>query len=139
MMSEKIYSKPASKEYIDNYEKVFGKKEEVVEEKKEEEETYVERLRRLRDIGDRLFETKPQTEEEKKAIMSDLLADQAAKDGLIDSKPQTTEEVVAALRKMSKIKTDHITPSNKVAYKPEVKEMNIFERLWNVVVTILNH
>lgn len=80
----KIYSKPANKNYLDNYDSIFGKKN-------QEEETYLERLKRLEDIGDRLFETKSQTKEEKRYILKELKSEK------------------------------HITPSNKANYKPEPK------------------
>lgn len=107
-MSDKLFFGP-SKKYTENFDKVFGKKisraeaikiadenyqriekamaDEVEQEAREpavwedesEEETEWERSKRLRDLGDRLFERKEQTLEEKLRIMEEIYLEKRAK------------------------------------------------------------
>ena len=58
-MTKRIYSKLASKEYMNNFESIFGKEKEI-----EEDGTEAERAKRLEDFGDGLFEKKSQTNDE---------------------------------------------------------------------------
>jgi hypothetical protein len=86
-MTKRIYSKPASKEYMDNFESIFGKEEEVETEEEEEKETELERAKRLEDFGDRLFEKKPQTNGEAMEVLRNLSKDHITPSNKAEYKP----------------------------------------------------